>query len=177
MRRSEFLSLETVRAIISYDERQGTFAWKAPRGKKIWAGKPIRGSDNGHGYLSVVIAGRRYYLHRLAWFYVHGVWPYEIDHINAIKSDNRIENLRECKHHENQQNIPVTQKRLQKSGFIGANPERRTGRWYARIKVSGKTVHLGTFSTPAQASQAYLNAKAIYHTLQPTPRYVGELRG
>ncbi len=46
-----------------------------------------------------------YKAHRLAWFYVHGVWPKEqIDHINGDKADNCIANLRLADFSKNQAN-------------------------------------------------------------------------
>ena len=59
-------------------------------------GRPT-GSRTQKGYLRTSIAGREYRLHRLVWLWVHGEHPPEgitIDHINGIKTDNRITNLR-----------------------------------------------------------------------------------
>lgn len=57
--------------------------------------KNSTGSFDKDGYLIIKIKGKQYKSHRLAWFLYHGEWPKdEIDHINRIRIDNRIVNLR-----------------------------------------------------------------------------------
>ena len=56
----------------------------------------IAGSIDNQGYVSITIKGKRYSLHRLAWLYTYGHFPkQQIDHINRIRNDNRIINLRD----------------------------------------------------------------------------------
>ena len=55
------------------------------------------GTPSQRGYLRATVNGREYRLHRLVWLWVHGAHPPEgmtLDHINGIKTDNRIDNLR-----------------------------------------------------------------------------------
>jgi hypothetical protein len=53
--------------------------------------------QNSLGYVQIKISGKLYHAHRLAWLYVYGYMPEkEIDHINRIRDDNRIANLREA---------------------------------------------------------------------------------
>jgi hypothetical protein len=80
--------------VLDYNPETGEFTNKIDRGG-LKAGD-IVGSDNGRGYLTIGIDGTSYRAHRLAYFYVNGVCPTElqIDHINHIRSDNRIDNLR-----------------------------------------------------------------------------------
>jgi hypothetical protein len=65
----------------------------------------LLGTPNKLGYVYIMVRGRMYAAHRLAWLYVHGEFPKdEIDHINRIRGDNRICNLREATHKENCRN-------------------------------------------------------------------------
>jgi hypothetical protein len=75
-----------------------------------------------------------------------------VDHINRIKSDNRIENLRAADHSGNQMN---TASRGNQSGFRGVRFVPKTGKWAARIYRNGKEIRIGTFASPEEASEAY----------------------
>ena len=71
--------------------------------EEIKYGKEVGYLDKSTGYRYVEINGISYYSHRLIWFMHYGTWPKgQIDHINGIKDDNRIENLREATASENQ---------------------------------------------------------------------------
>lgn len=60
------------------------------------SGKKL-GTLSSNRYIRVSVGHREYRLHRLVWLWVHGQHPPEnmtIDHINGVKTDNRIDNLR-----------------------------------------------------------------------------------
>ena len=78
--------------LFDYDSKTGWFTNRYSRGRAK-AGERA-GSPTGHGYRKITIDYKRYYEHHVVWFYIHGVLPSEIDHINGDPSDNRIENLR-----------------------------------------------------------------------------------
>ena len=152
------LTQERLRELLHYDPETGIFTWRVNRGC-VKAGA-VAGSYMTNGYLHFGIDGRTYMNHRLAWLYVHGEMPPDmIDHVNHIKDDNRIANLRLADMSLNKQN----QKRAlsnNKSGFLGVHYAKG---WRAAIRIDGKQVHLGRFKTPEEAHQAYLAAKRRFH--------------
>lgn len=100
--------------------------------------------------------------HRLAWLYVYGEWPqHGLDHINGVRLDNRISNLRDVPQTINLENQRKA-KGLTKSGFLGVE-RTRGGKWAARIVANGKRYGLGVFATPEAAHSAYVTAKRKLH--------------
>lgn len=65
---------------------------------------------------------------------------------------------------EKRQSSAATMGRVRRgaSGFIGVDPDKRTGRWRARIRVGGKRIHLGYFGDARSAAAAYDQA-ALEH--------------
>jgi hypothetical protein len=76
-----------------------------------------------------------------------------IDHINGVKTDNRVDNLRIVTQQKNCEN-----RRSKGYHKIGK-------KWRAQIKVNKKKHHLGYFDTEQEAHAAYLDAKAIHHII------------
>lgn len=109
----------------------------------------------------MVIAGKEYVQHRLAWLYMHGRWPSgDIDHINGNRSDNRFSNLRDVATQTNSENRRCAQKN-NKAGLLGVT-KRRNG-YEARIRVLGRLIYLGLYDTPERAHEVFLQAKRERH--------------
>lgn len=89
------ITQEELKEYLHYDPLTGDFNWTiGKRGLKV---NSKAGSMNDQGYVIIRINNIRYRAHRLAWLYVYGHFPInEIDHINGVRSDNRIENLRDA---------------------------------------------------------------------------------
>lgn len=120
-----------------------------------------------HGYSHIKIKDRSYRAHRLAWLYMYGTLPaHRIDHINRIKSDNRITNLREASASENAQNR-VDPNLDGTSGFLGVSFHRVSQKFRATIRLNSKLIHIGMFNTAEEASQAHLAVKAKVHVFCP----------
>jgi len=150
------LTQKDVWEILDYNANTGVFMWlKSRRGVKT--GVPL-GTDNGFGYLRITVLGRSYYAHRLAWFYVQGTWPDQIDHINGIKSDNRIENLRDVTVQQNNQNRLKAQKNSD-SKVLGVSWHKKAKKWQAHICVYKERKYLGLFDDVNEAHVAYLKEK------------------
>lgn len=118
-------------------------------------------TKNASGYGTVVVRGKKYYAHRVAWLLHYGEWPKkQIDHINGDKSDNRICNLRDVSQAENAQNQRrATQKSI--TGVLGASPCK--GKFIAKLRINGKATYVGQFSTKEEAHEAYVKAKRAHH--------------
>lgn len=154
-----------LRELLHYDPDTGVFTWRVSRGGMAQAGS-VAGTTHPQGYLRITVDRRLYLAHRLAFFYTHGRWPTnEIDHVNCVRSDNRLINLREATRSENKQNSRCAQMNS-KSGLLGVCWDKRRGRWVAKITLDGNTMHLGYFDSSEEAHAAYLEAKARVHTFQ-----------
>ena len=154
------ISLSELKERLSYNPMTGVFLWKIrPRQR---ACSEIAGSVRStDGYRQICIKQTMYKAHRLAWFYVHGVWPKEqIDHINGDKADNCIANLRLADFSKNQANSK--RRSTNRSGFKGIWFHKFSGLWAATITVNRKPIHLGYFKTPEEAHEAYKAAAVQY---------------
>ena len=109
---------DSVRDVVQYDPHTG----------QIFGRKPTKTKA---GYYQVTIDYQRYYVHRLAWFLVHGEQPEEIDHINRDRTDNRLCNLRNVTRGQN----------LLNNGRTGIAWCRHRNRW--RACIGGKPVYQG----------------------------------
>ena len=103
-----------------------TYRYDAATGKLInkkWNREYPGVINKNKGYVSVFVffQEERFHLwkHRLVFFLVHRRFPKEIDHLNGIKTDNRIENLREVNRSKNCQNKACRWKKNPDTGLPG----------------------------------------------------------
>jgi hypothetical protein len=153
------LTADQLRAVLDYNPATGIFTWRDRPGIRPSANSGRRwtmaGTPRKNGYIGICISGRHRLAHRLAWLYVYGCWPSdEIDHINEIKNDNRIANLREATHPQN--NIRSKAHRHNStSGVLGVYPAGTSGsRWQAQLQHLGVVHYLGCFATIGEAKAA-----------------------
>lgn len=120
---------------------------------------------NPRGYVVVQQGDDEVYEHRLVWQAAHGAIPnaQHIDHINGVKHDNRLENLRLASSAENQQNRRAAQKNNKSSGLLGAYFHKASGKWASRIRAYGVDHNLGYHATAQAAHAVYLEAKRRLH--------------
>lgn len=146
------ITQERLHELLEYEAETGLFLWRqAHRGT-------AKGSVAGHvtprGYRRIRLDGRAYPAGPLAWFYVHGEWPKEtIDHINRVRHDDRISNLRPATLRQQRANtMPTPGRSLPRGVTI------RRGVYIARIDTNGETRRLGRFATAEEAYAAYCAA-------------------
>lgn len=145
--------------LLRYDPATGELFWKVTKSAKAVAGQKA-GSVNAKGHVNIQIDKKMYSAHQIVFLIHYGYIPKEIDHINQIKTDNRIENLRACTSSQNKGNI--TKLRNNSSGFRGVSFNNRTKRFHAQIKVFGKQTYLGSFETAEEAAKMYDGAARLY---------------
>ena len=97
-----------------------------------------------------------YWLHNPKWDIFNSSRDNAIDHINGIRDDNHIENLRLVTQQQNNWNRTHTK---------GCSWSKEKQKWCAYIRVNKKLKHLGVFELEEDAHQAYLDAKEIYHII------------
>lgn len=138
-------SQETLRGLFSYQD-----------GKLIRTktGK-VCGTKDRYGYLVYNVSrGNQFKVHRLIWKLVHGTDPRTVDHINGDKLDNRIENLRDGTLADNNRGFRTGRERDLPMGVV----QLASGRYMARQRYANTMRSLGTYDTPEQAHNAYLEA-------------------
>lgn len=147
------LTAEVLRSVLNYDPETGIFTWKIRPAFRTKIGS-VAGYQMTKGYWMIGVKGTYYVAHRLAWLYVNGKWPADqIDHINGVKSDNRIVNLRQATNSQNHANAPKRSHNT--SGVKGVSWHKKRRRWIASIRVHGKLEHIGEFRELSVAADAY----------------------
>lgn len=147
---------DVVRRLLAYDPSIGIFTWKIGRPKCVVGA--IAGGLDPDGYWRIGLLGRQWRAHNLAWLYVHGRWPDgEVDHRNLMRSDNRLDNLREGTRRENIANSDL--RSTNTSGFKGVYFHRQAGKWCARIRSKEDGMRsLGLYETAEEAGAVYKQA-------------------
>lgn len=140
--------------------KDGCLYWKVYRAHKAKAGMRAGSLSKSSIYRGVYIDDWRYSEHRIIFLMHHGYLPEMIDHINCIKTDNRIENLRASDRYTNQQN---TYAMSTGCGLKGARYDKSRDLWMSSIRVYKKRIFLGRFKTKEEAHEAYKEAAKKYH--------------
>jgi len=153
------ITQKRLKEVLNYEPSTGIFIWKVQLSSRGIIGSEVT-TKHLEGYTTIQIDGKQYLAHRLAWFYVHGYFPDFIDHINHVRDDNRLVNLREVTRTENQQNLSIRCDNV--SGVCGVSWDKARNRWTARIKVDDKYMYLGRFAEFSDAVNARKNAEVLY---------------
>lgn len=151
-----------LRELFDYDHETGVLLWRyrsrdmfnndgsAKTWNKRFAGKPAF-TEMSIGYLGGRFLGRHHYAHRVAWAVYTGETPKgQIDHINGVRSDNRICNLRDVSLSENRKNQRRSSKNT--TGFHGVTFSH--GKFVAQAKAGGVGYYLGRFDSAEDAHRA-----------------------
>lgn len=133
--RSE-INQERLKEVVSYDPEVGKILWRNPAKNFSSSTGKEAGTIGGDGYRRVMIDGRIYSCHMLAWMYIYGEFPsMRLDHINCIRDDNKIKNLREATHSQNMMNSPAP--KSNSTGF--KNVSRNRGGFLVCVRANKKS--------------------------------------
>jgi hypothetical protein len=158
--KEDSLSYEEASRIFSYNPETGEIIWKVMFSTKNKVGDVAGGYDE-RGYLRLRVHGHNYRLHRLAWLLHYGRWPKgNIDHINGVRDDNRIANLREVGQQENAKNRALNKNNV--SGTSGVYWFRPSNKWRAQIAVGRQYKSLGLYEKKEDAIKARKAAERKY---------------
>jgi len=147
------LTQAKLQAQIHYDPETGLFTWIKTNNKA--------GYYPENKYSQIGLNNKLYYGHRLAWLYVYGYFPQYVDHINGIKSDNRLINLRKATNQQNACNskIPVTNT----SRIKGVMWNKNAKKWQVQMKIDGIQKHFGYFKDIEFAELVAQEIRSKYH--------------
>lgn len=152
--------MEVAREYLSYDSETGEISW-LKQGSGVMRGM-IAGTVTNRGYRRIKLEGRQFLAHRLAWALYFNEQPSSfIDHINGLRDDNRIINLRVVTRSQNNTNSAI--RKDSKTGVKGVRFMKRENKYAAIIKVNGRSEYIGYFDLLHDAAIAYANrAKEIH---------------
>lgn len=168
------IDIAILRQLLRYEPETGKLYW-LPRPVSMFKTRQQGGTWNTryanteaftstyqNGYGQGCVQYRKFLAHRVAWALYYGSWPDgDVDHINGVRTDNRIANLRCVTRSANLRN----QKRSMKntSGVTGVVWDAARSKWKASIKVNGKNHHLGRFDSYTEAVAVRKSAEVIHN--------------
>lgn len=147
-------SVDELRQALRYDPATGQFWWTRKVAINTPAGSPAGYVKEGR-YVVIRFRGAHLAGHRVAWAMHYGEWPphnVDVDHINQVKHDNRIENLRLVTRRINVLNAKVRSN--SRSGVSGVRWHKATGKWAAAMCIHGQYAHIGLYPTIEEAAAA-----------------------
>jgi len=161
MKSRKIPSREYLNECFRYDVETGKLYWKErPREhfktdqafkalNTRYSGKEAFTSINSNGYKFGTLNLLNWQAHRIIYKLIFDEEPEQIDHINGIRTDNRICNLRSANNQENQKN---TVKRIDNtSGTTGVYWSIKNNKWRCQINTRSGQKHLGYFKNLDEA--------------------------
>jgi len=145
-----------------YDYKNGELYWKKSTNNKVKIGSKAGGNSvNSDGRKSISINKKRYLASRIIFLHQKGYLPSMIDHVNGIKTDNCIENLRPATSLTNNQNAKIRSDNI--SGFKGISWSKDKKKWSVQIRINGKKKSFGHFKDLELADLVSQEARNKYH--------------
>lgn len=161
--------VKIARRLYSYEPKSGVLFWRVDRiahlrNHSTFAARKgdVAGWLGKTGYRYAILCGRKRKSTWIIWAIVHGRFPKnQIDHRNRVRDDDRLRNLRDASPSQNICNIGIRSNNT--SGYKGVSWSTQRNKWRATIKAHGKQMHLGFFTNPRKAWEAYAVAVHLHH--------------
>ena len=145
---------------LEYDSGHLIWIKIPPKNNSIKIGKRF-GSTESNGYIRGQFKGKKFLEHRVVYYMFNKIVPSFIDHINGIRDDNRIENLREADKQSNTFNRKSHKNSTSK--YKGVSWCKRDKNWQVSYCIGGKRIDIGKFNCEIEAAKAYDNTVREYH--------------
>lgn len=160
MKNRQELTQDVLKAIFDYRE-DGVFIWKVKLSLKTNVGTVAGYKNPSNGNRRYLQVNKKLFLfNRLVFFYHHGWWPENVDHIDRNPENDRIENLRAATYSQNSKN--TSSKKGSTSRYLGVYYSKdRNKKWVARITINKKCIHIGSFNSENEAAMAWNEAAII----------------
>jgi hypothetical protein len=149
-----------------FEYRDGALFWQnrtvnsLGRCNKYLNGKPA-GTYDSHGYLQTKINGKLYRNHRLIFLMFYGYMPKILDHINGVREDNRIENLRPATISQNNHNMRLRKDNTSSVKNVCFN--KTSNVWQVRIMINNKNKSFGNYEDLELAELVAIEARSKLH--------------
>lgn len=129
----------------NYDPETGKLYWRVSTSWRVTVGDEAGSVHPNMGYVIVGLKCRHFVAHRIIWEMHNGPIPkgMQVDHINHIRYDNRLCNLRLVTQADNHKNM--TRQSNNVSKIPGVYWDATRGKWHAQIKYQRKVYALGRF--------------------------------
>ena len=149
--------------LFRYDYETGVLYWRWRVNSRVPKTLEAGTQRKSSGYLYVQVHGRLYPVHRIVMLMCYGFYGegLEVDHINHVRNDNRLVNLRFVTHGENMRNKSVSSKST--TGVTGVDFSKAHKKYRARIRVNREFIHLGYFDTLEEAAAARAEANLKFN--------------
>jgi hypothetical protein len=152
------MNKQTLKEFFNY--KDGQLYWKKSTNTKIKIGS-MAGALDSKGYKTVQVNKKTIKVHRAIFLMNYGYLPTQIDHVNGIKDDNRIENLREATTSNNCLNQKL--RKTNTSKIKNVSWHKKHQKWYVQLQILGKPKHIGCFDNLELAELVAIEARNKHH--------------
>lgn len=152
------ITQKRLKELLRYDPATGLFTRLVSR-NGVKAGD-VAGNPDSHGYIQIGIDGLLHRAHRLAFLYMEGCMPEQVDHDDQVRCNNKWKNLNPATNSLNMKNQKLRSTNI--SGTCGVYWIASSKKWRARIMVDNQGIHLGLFSNKRDAIAARQAANIKY---------------